>query len=127
MAEVRRTAVVTGSTSGIGKAIAARLLASGYCVVLNYARDHDRAQQALAECREISPKVVLEQADVSRPLDAARLVARAVDAFGRLDVLVNNAAQVIARPALHMAEANWDRLLAVNRKSAFLSCSHAVA
>jgi NAD(P)-dependent dehydrogenase (short-subunit alcohol dehydrogenase family) len=76
-------AVVTGSSSGIGLAIAQRLLTSGYRVVINYSIDDDRAEDALAECRKISPHVVLEKADVAYAEQAKRLVTRAITEFGR--------------------------------------------
>jgi NAD(P)-dependent dehydrogenase (short-subunit alcohol dehydrogenase family) len=72
------TAVITGSTSGIGKAIAKRLLHSGYGVVLNYARNRERAEGALAECQSISTAVRLVQADIANSSDAARLIATAI-------------------------------------------------
>lgn len=125
MTNARRTAIVTGSTSGIGKAIAVRLLASGYQVVLNYASDHQRAKRTLAECQDIGLDVRLEQADVANPDNASRLIAHTVNEFGRLDVLINNAAQVIDKPALEMTESDWDRVLSVNLKGAFLCSQHA--
>ncbi len=125
MINARRTAIVTGSTSGIGKAIALRLLASGYQVALNYANDRQRAERTLAECQDISPGVLLEQADISDPDSASRLVARAIREFGRLDVLINNAAQAIDKPALDMSESDWDRVFGVNLKGAFLCSQHA--
>jgi len=125
MTNTRHSAIVTGSSSGIGKAIAMRLLASGYKVVLNYSTDARRAERALAECLAISPDVVLEQADVANPDDAARLITRAVTSFGRLDVLVNNAARVVDKPALQMSVTDWDQVLNVNLKGAFMCSQHA--
>lgn len=119
-------AVVTGSTSGIGKAIAVRLLRSGYGVVLNYAADDERAKEALSECRRAGPDVLLVKGDVSDADTAATLVTRAVKEFGSLDLLVNNAARVIDTPALEMTEDEWDQVLAVNLKGAFL-CSQQAA
>ena len=126
MINASRSAIVTGSTSGIGKAIAMRLLTSGYKVMLNYANDHQRAKRTLAECQDISPHVTLMQADVSSPDDASHLIRSAVSEFGRLDVLVNNAAQVIDKPALDMTPDDWDRVLNVNLKGAFM-CSQQAA
>jgi NAD(P)-dependent dehydrogenase (short-subunit alcohol dehydrogenase family) len=125
MTNARPTAIVTGSTSGIGRAAAVRLLAAGYRVVLNYANDHQRAKRTLADCQGFSPDVLLEQADIADPDSAARLVARAVSEYGRLDVLVNNAAHVIDKPALEMTESDWDRVFGVNLKGAFLCSQHA--
>jgi NAD(P)-dependent dehydrogenase (short-subunit alcohol dehydrogenase family) len=119
-------AVVTGSTSGIGKAIAIRLVRSGYGVVLNYAADDERAKDALSQCRQAGPDVVLVKGDVSDADTATLLVTRAVEEFGSLDLLVNNAARVIDRPALEMTEDEWDQVLDVNLKGAFL-CSQQAA
>jgi NAD(P)-dependent dehydrogenase (short-subunit alcohol dehydrogenase family) len=126
MGATNRTAVVTGSSSGIGRAIAVRLLRSGYRVVLNYSADDERAAAALSLCQQIDPDVVLVKADVSDAEAALGLVQRAVEAFGALDVLVNNAAHVIDRPALEMAEDEWDRVVDVNLKGPFL-CSQQAA
>jgi 3-oxoacyl-[acyl-carrier protein] reductase len=120
----QRTVVVTGSSSGIGKAIAARLLGSGYSVVLNYATGDGRAAAALSECQQISPQVILVKADVSNADAACGLVEQAVDAFGSLDVLINNAAHVADRPALEMLEDEWDRVIDVNLKGPFLCSQH---
>jgi 3-oxoacyl-[acyl-carrier protein] reductase len=122
----RHTAIVTGSSSGIGRAIAMRLLGSGYNVVLNYSNDDERAASALAECQEIGPSVILVKADVCNAKAVSDLIRRAVDAFGALDVLVNNAANVIDGPALDMTEAQWDRVVDVNLKGPFL-CSQQAA
>jgi len=126
MGATNRTAVVTGSSSGIGRAIAVRLLRSGYRVVLNYSADDERAAATLSLCQQIDPDVVLVKADVSDAEAALGLVQRAVEAFGALDVLVNNAAHVIDRPALEMAEDEWDRVVDVNLKGPFL-CSQQAA
>lgn len=125
MSDVTRSAVVTGSTSGIGKAIAMRLLTAEYRVLLNYTNDHERAQRTFAECQKISPHVALERADVAKPADAARLISGAVNHFGRIDVLINNAARVIDKPALDLTEADWDSVLNVNLKGAFMCSQHA--
>jgi len=118
-------AVITGSSSGIGRAIALRLLRSGYSVVLNYSADDQRAASALAECREIAPDVALVKADVSNPHDVSNLMERTVEAFSRIDVLINNAARVIDKPALEMTEDEWDRVVNVTLKGAFLCSRHA--
>jgi len=125
MSSPDRAALVTGSTSGIGLAIALRVARSGYRVTLSYSSDDQRAEQALAQCREADPSAVLVKADIGAAGGAARLVAQAAEAHGRLDVLVNNAARVIDKPALEMTEADWDAVLDVNLKGAFLCSQHA--
>jgi NAD(P)-dependent dehydrogenase (short-subunit alcohol dehydrogenase family) len=82
--------------------------------------------RTLAECEQISSCVLIQKADVSKCDEAARLVHRAVDEFGRLDVLINNAARVADKPVLEMTENEWDSVVDVSMKGAFL-CSQAAA
>lgn len=125
MPDSERAALVTGSTRGIGLAIALRLARSGYQVALNYSADDRSAERALSRCRQASPDTVLVKADVGTAAGAAALIRQAIDAFGRLDVLVNNAARVIDKPALEMSEDDWDYVVNVNLKGAFLCSQHA--
>ncbi len=119
------TAVVTGSTSGIGKAIAVRLIRAGYHVVLNYSTHDGPAAETLEYCRQLAPSTGLVKADVSDSAAVMALMANAVATFGSLDVLVNNAARVIDGPALEMTEEDWDRVMDVNLKGAFLCAQQA--
>ena len=125
MSDPQRAALVTGSTSGIGLAIALRLAGSGYRVALSYASDDRRAENALELCLQVALDTVLVKADISTAGGAASLVSRSIEAFGRLDVLVNNAARVIDKPALEMTEDDWDAVVDVNLKGAFLCAQHA--
>jgi len=93
--------------------------------VLNYSANDERAASALAECREVSPDVILVKADVSNPHDVSDLMGRTVESFGRIDGLVNNAARVIDKPALEMTENEWDTVMNVNLKGAFICSQHA--
>lgn len=113
-------AIITGGTSGIGKAIATRLSHDGYRVVLNYARDDQRADSALKDLRRAGGNCLLVKADIGRSGEAARLIDQAIEAFGRIDVVINNAAHVADAPALDMTEDQWDRVIDVNLKGAFL-------
>lgn len=122
----RRTAVVTGSTKGIGRAIAIRLAREGFNVVLNYASDDSRADAALSACREVTPHVTLKRADVSQRTDVEELMTAAVDQFGSLDVLVNNAARVADGPVLTMTDDEWERVIDTNMRGTFL-CSQVAA
>jgi 3-oxoacyl-[acyl-carrier protein] reductase len=94
-------------------------------VVLNYAVDDGRAAEALARCCEDRPGTQLVKADISTAFGAATLIRQVIDAFGRLDVLVNNAARVIDKPALEMTEDEWNQVVDVNLKGAFLCSQHA--
>ncbi len=84
-------AIVTGSSSGVGAATARALAARGANVVINYARSAEAAERVAAECQEIGVKVLCLQGDVADDGACRAMVDAAVDAFGRLDVLVNNA------------------------------------
>jgi NAD(P)-dependent dehydrogenase (short-subunit alcohol dehydrogenase family) len=119
-------AVVTGSTSGIGRAIALRLLSSGYGVVANYSSNDERAADALDDFKRGSSEVLLVKADVASADEAGRLIETCIQKFGRLDVLINNAAVVADNSILEMTEGEWDRVLNVNLKGAFL-CSQLAA
>jgi 3-oxoacyl-[acyl-carrier protein] reductase len=120
MSQESPSAVVTGGTSGIGKAIAVRLVREGYRVVLNYSHDDQRAASALEEARLAGGDSLLVKADIGRSGEAASLIDQAIAALGRLDVVVNNAARVADAPVLDMTEHEWDSVLNVNLKGAFL-------
>ena len=119
-----RTALVTGSTRGIGKAIAFRLARDGFRVALNYARDKSDAARAVEEARGIAPQVVALQADVSRPEECERLVQDVVRVLGSLDVLVNNVGPFLERTLAETSDAEWRLMVDGNLGSAFF-CSRA--
>lgn len=127
MAETRRrTAVVTGSTKGIGRAIALRLAQQDYNVVLNYAAGDEQARATLIQCQHISPHVLLVKADVASKEAVEALMQQTVAAFHTLDVLVNNAARVIDKPVQELTEDDWDQVVDTNMKGTFL-CSQAAS
>ena len=121
----RPAAVVTGSTSGIGLAIARRLLAEGYQVTLSHALDDARAAAALAACQADGQGAHLVKADVGAPDGAARLIGEAIRVHGRLDVLVNNAARAVDKPALQVTEDDWDAVAGTIVKGALFCSQHA--
>jgi 3-oxoacyl-[acyl-carrier protein] reductase len=115
-----KTALITGASRGIGRAIALRLASEGANIVVNYHANADAAKSVAAEIGALGRLAQVVQADVARPDDVDRLVAGALQDFGRLDILVNNAG--ITRDALtmRMSEDDWDAVLDTNLKSAFL-------
>jgi 3-oxoacyl-[acyl-carrier protein] reductase len=124
--EAPRTAVITGSGRGIGAAIARRLAADGLRVVVNFRADEERARQTAAAITAEGGEASLFGADVSEPAGAAALIAHAQEAFGPVDVLVNNAGAPPDRRPL--AETSWselERQLAGHLRSAHL-CVEAV-
>src|ERR1700730_7185870 len=86
-----KVAIVTGASKGIGAGIAKAFGAEGATVVVNYARDHEGAGRVVHEITGKGGRAIAVQGDVAQRSDAHRLVAEAKRAFGRLDVLVNNA------------------------------------
>ncbi len=108
-----RVAIVTGSSSGIGEAIARTLAAAGFTVVVNSASSVEAGERLAAEL----PAASYVQADVADPADATRLVETAVERHGRLDVLVNNAGTSRAIPHTDLEAVtpeDWHRILGVN-------------
>ncbi len=119
-----KAALVTGSTRGIGRAIAMRLAREGYAVALNYAGDRDAAEGALAEVRTACPSAFAVRADACSPEGCEALVREALARLGRLDVLVNNVGPWLERPLAETSDGEWHRMLDGNLGSAFW-CSRA--
>ena len=120
-----RVALVTGASRGIGAAIAALLAEAGAAVAVNY---RERAKEADAVAADIISKggrAVASAADVSQAAAVAKMVAHVTSALGPIDILVNNAGVAIVRGIDDLTEADFDRTIAVNLKSAFL-CTQAV-
>lgn len=115
-----RVAIVTGSSSGIGKACALRLARDGVaiCVVAN--RNAEGGENTVAELQATGVPAIFVQADVGVAADCERIVAEALAALGRVDVLVNNAGITRSTPLPELDEAFWDNVLNTNLKSAYL-------
>lgn len=113
-----RVAVVTGSTRGIGRAIAEALTGEGAAVVVN-SRDESAAQAAAAE---IGGAAVGVGADVATEEGCGALFARTLDRLGRVDILVNNAGASVAGPAQDLPLADWQRILDLDLTGPFLCC-----
>ena len=123
-----KTAIVTGSAVGVGRATALELARRGAGVVVNYTRSEAEAQQTMANIEAMGAKALLVRADVSRDDQVRDMVRQALDRFGSVDVLVNNAGIthfVDYRDLEGLSEDMWDRILAVNVKGVFF-CSRAV-
>jgi len=116
-----RTALVTGSSRGIGRAIAVALAEAGAGVVVNYRHRAAEAQAVEREIRQLDRRSTAIQADVSSASDVARLVRTAEERVGPIDILVNNAGIARVQPVEEITEADWDELIDVNLKSCFLT------
>jgi 3-oxoacyl-[acyl-carrier protein] reductase len=118
-----KATAVTGATRGIGRAIAIAFAREGADVLVN-GRDAAAGRKVCAEIEQLGRCAVWHAAELGRVDEARGVVAAAVAAFGRLDVLVNNAGVFQRKPALEMTEADWDAVLDVNLKGAFF-CAQA--
>ncbi|OGA05342.1 MAG: 3-oxoacyl-ACP reductase [Betaproteobacteria bacterium RIFCSPLOWO2_02_64_14] len=120
-----RTALVTGASRGIGKAIAIALAEAGADVAVNYRQRKDQAEATVAAIKQLGRKSAAFGADVSDAQAVAAMVTNIEKALGPIDILVNNAGIALRRSLEEMTEAEFDRTIAVNLKSAFL-CTQAV-
>jgi glucose 1-dehydrogenase len=114
-----KVAIVTGSGSGIGQAIAIRLASEGASIVVDYRNHIDQAQETKSKAEAAGGKAILVQADVSKLADTHNLVDQAWQQLGRCDILVNNAGIEIESPFWDVTEADYDAVLNVNLKGAF--------
>ena len=115
-----KVALVTGSSRGLGRAIALALAAAGADVAVNYRKNAKEADAVVAEIRKLGRRAVAIGADVSRQADVTRLVAETKAQLGTITILVNNAGVARVEAIDAIDEQNWDEMLAVNLKSAFL-------
>ena len=116
-----RRALVTGASSGIGRAIALAFAQAGAAVVVNHLGRAAEADALVREIHSLGAQAWAIEADVSRSADVTRLAALAAQRCGAVDVLVNNAGVIQEKPFLDTTEDDWDRMLAVDLKSVFLT------
>ena len=120
-----KVVLVTGGGSGIGLATALAFLREGARVAIGEV-SAGRGREAAARARGDGHELLVIPGDVTREADAARMVGKTVEAYGRLDVLFNNAGILVESPIHEMSEADWDRQIDVNLKGAFLVAKHAI-
>jgi len=120
-----KVALITGSATGIGRAIALRLAMEGVHITLNYSRSEKEALQTQSEIEALGVKCLLYEASVADDLKVRQMVKETIDTFGRLDILVNNAGvtDFVKHDDLEgMKEEYWDRVMDVNVKGLFFCC-----
>ncbi len=115
----QRVAVVTGASRGIGRAIALELARQGAAVVVNYHKSADQAQEVVARIREAGGRAEAFQADVADPQQAQALIRFALDTFGDLHILVNNAGITRDQILLRLSPEDWDLVIRTNLYSTF--------
>jgi 3-oxoacyl-[acyl-carrier protein] reductase len=120
-----KTAIVTGGSRGIGRAVAERLGDEGAAVIVNYLTSKDAAESVVKTITAAGGRALAVQGDVASPGDVTALYDAAEEQFGGTDIVVNNAAIVAGGPIAAITEAVFDRMIAVNLKGVFFSCQQA--
>ncbi|MFZ0960417.1 MAG: 3-oxoacyl-ACP reductase family protein [Terriglobia bacterium] len=115
-----KVALVTGASRGIGRAIAEALAKAGVDVGVNYFRHPAEAEEACASIRRLRRRALAVPADVSKSAEVSRLVKTVAEGLGPVDILVNNAGVSRPQPLEDIREEDWDEIITVNLKSAFL-------
>jgi 3-oxoacyl-[acyl-carrier protein] reductase len=118
-----KVAVVTGASSGIGRATAEALASNGARVIINFHRNESGAEAARTKIVSEGGSAITVQADVTRASEVQSLIEQSVAEFGPIDILVNNAGSLVERlKILELTEERWDVVIDLNLKSAFLCC-----
>jgi len=121
-----KTAIVTGASRGIGRAIALKLAGEGANIVINYAHRQEEADVLVNEIAGLGVEALALQADVSIFSEAQTLVVKSKERFGSVDILVNNAGITRDGLIMRMSEEDFDRVMDVNLKGVFNCCRHVV-
>ncbi|HVU58839.1 MAG TPA: SDR family oxidoreductase [Puia sp.] len=121
-----KTALITGSARGLGKAIAERYAALGAGIVINYSKDRASADEVVNNIKATGAKVIAVQADVSKPAQLEKLFAEARAAFGKIDIVVANAGiEMVEVPVTDFTEEQFDRVFSINTKGSYFTLQQA--
>ena len=121
-----KSAIVTGSGRGIGRGVALQFAKEGADVLINYSRSKESAEEVGNEIEKLGRRALAIPTNIGVKTEVDSMVAKTLDAFGTIDILVNNAAMNIMRPLVQLREDGWDKVMNVCLKGYFLS-SQAVA
>ncbi|PWW42981.1 MULTISPECIES: SDR family oxidoreductase [Paenibacillus] len=121
-----KVAIVTGSSRGIGRAIAEQLAELGADVVINYASSPDKAEQVADIARQKGVRAITVQADLARKEDVERLFSETISQLGKVDILINNAGIMKTTPLADVTEEEFDQQFAINVKGTFFACQQAL-
>jgi 3-oxoacyl-[acyl-carrier protein] reductase len=120
-----KTAIVTGASRGIGRSIAKRLATDGFSVVVNYAGNAKEAEEAVNEIKSAGGNAAAIAGDISQPIDVGELFEKSAQAFGPIQVVVNNAGIMPLSPIVKRDVETFDKVIAINLRGAFLVLAQA--
>lgn len=121
-----RIALITGSSRGLGRAIALKLAQQGFNVAIHYGRNEEEANKVAEQARDLGVKAVVFGADLSTPANASELVKNVIAEFGGLDILVNNAGITRDGLAVRLKDEDWQSVIDTNLGSAFVASRAAI-
>lgn len=121
-----KVAIITGSSRGIGRAIAEQLSDLGAKVIVNYSSSPDEAAAVVEAIIQKGGDAIAVHADLGKVHEIEEMFAKALARFGRVDILINNAAVMITNPLAEVTEAEYDKQFAVNVKGIFFACQQAM-
>ncbi|MCY7759273.1 SDR family oxidoreductase [Bacillus inaquosorum] len=121
-----KTAIVTGASRGIGRAIAEQLADLGIKVAVNYSSSPEKAEEVVEGIKKKGGEAVAIQADLSRVAGVESLFTKTIDAFGKVDILINNAGVNIYQPIEKVTEEDFDKQFNLNVKGTFFACQQAM-
>ncbi|SRR6266851_3025008 len=124
---MKRTAIITGGVVGIGKATALKLASVGFNIVLGYRTEEQRAHETIAQCRAMDADCIAVSADIRSRCELNELFSGALNHFGSVHVLVNNASLRQDCRFEEMTEEQWDAVVDTNMKGVFFCCQYAAA
>lgn len=121
-----KVAIITGASRGIGRKVAEQLADLGAKVTINYSSSPDKAEEIVKEIQDKGGKAIAIQADISQISDIERLFSETISAFGKVDILINNAGIMINKPLTEVTEADYNKQFSVNVKGTFFACQQAM-
>ena len=122
---IGKKALITGSSRGIGKAIAIKLASEGADVVINYFRNREAAEKVADEIRYMGRECLVVKANVGKEKDVGKLFSKAKDKFGGLDIFVSNAASGVLKPATELTRKHWEWTMDINAAALLTGAQYA--